>query len=245
MSHLPIIELDIVDSTNNYAMQLIDADKAQHGLTIVAQSQAAGKGQRGKTWIDTPGQSLLMSIVTDPGRPLTDQFAFNASVAEAIVHVLHKTGKFPDIHIKWPNDIIINDKKAGGILIENIIRGNRWTHSVIGLGLNVKQQDFPPDLPYATSLKKASGVDFDMVQLRNDIREGIIACTISRLPADTIMKLYNECLYKRGQQQSFSDGKHHWTATILNALPDGTLQVQLEDGTIVNYHHGQVLWDWE
>ena len=65
LSDLPIIELDSIDSTNNYAMQLIDANKAQQGMTIVAQSQSAGKGQRGRLWIDEPGQSLLMSITAN------------------------------------------------------------------------------------------------------------------------------------------------------------------------------------
>ena len=138
-SHLPIIELDSIDSTNNYAMQLIDANKAQHGLTIVTQSQSEGKGQRGKTWLDAPGQSLLMSIIIHPKKEINDQFVFNAAVAVAIANVLQKSNHNWDIRIKWPNDIIINAKKAGGILIENILRGSRWTHSVVGLGLNVKQ----------------------------------------------------------------------------------------------------------
>ncbi len=225
-------------------MQLIDANKAQQGMTIVAQSQSAGKGQRGRVWVDEPGQSLLMSIIILPAQQITDQFAFNSSVALAIARVLQQLNNNWNIRIKWPNDIIVNDKKAGGILIENLIRGSRWAHSVVGLGLNVKQVSFPPELPYATSLKIASGNDINITKLRDDIRENIILSATCQPPAEKIMAGYNEYLYKRGQKQGFSNSTQKWKATILNAHKDGTLEVQLEDGTIVFYHHGQVVWDW-
>lgn len=239
-----IIELDSIDSTNNYAMQLIDADKAQPGLTIVAQNQTGGKGQRGKTWVGIPGQSLLMSIITTPGRANSEQFAFNAQVATAIADVLRKLSDTWELRIKWPNDIIINDKKAGGVLIENVIRGSRWTHSVIGLGLNVKQEHFPPDLPNAISLKMALGHDVNMVQLRDDLREEIFNNTLYPLPAESSMKRYNEFLYKKGQKQRFSNSAGQWDATVLGVLADGSVQVQLEDGGIVSYYHGHIVWEW-
>ena len=243
-SHLPIIELDSIDSTNNYAMQLIDANKAQHGLTIVTQSQSEGKGQRGKSWLDAPGQSLLMSIIILPQKEINHQFVFNAAVAVAIANVLQNSDQSWDVRIKWPNDIIINAKKAGGILIENILRGSRWTHSVVGLGLNVKQASFPDTLPFATSLKIASGNDIDITKLRNDIRENIIVSASYLLPPEKIMAQYNEYLYKHNQKQAFSDTTGTWEATILNVHKDGTLEVQLNDGTTAFYHHGQVTWDW-
>ncbi len=226
-------------------MQLIDANKAQQGMTIVAQSQAAGKGQRGKVWTDTPGQSLLMSIIAVPGRAIQEQFVFNASVAAAIANVLQNLHKDWQIHVKWPNDIIINDKKAGGILIENVLRGNKWAYCVIGLGLNVKQLHFPDTLPFATSLKIASGNDVNMVQLRGEIRESILLCTVCPPPADKIMARYNELLYKRDQKQSFSDATGKWDATLVAVHTDGTLEVQLPDGTIAFYHHGMVTWEWQ
>jgi BirA family transcriptional regulator, biotin operon repressor / biotin---[acetyl-CoA-carboxylase] ligase len=244
LSNFTIIELDIVDSTNNYAMLLIDADKAQYGMTIVANSQTGGKGQRGKTWVDTPGQSLLMTVITDPSRPITDQFVFNSSVAVTIANVLQQLCSNWTIHIKWPNDIIINDKKAGGILIENILRGNKWTHCVIGLGLNVSHEEFPAELPFATSLKMASGTDFKMAVLRDSLAENIVAATSRHLPGVAIMNEYNKYLYRKGQKQSFNDGNGDWDATILKAKDDGTLELQLEDGTIHSYRHGQVLWNW-
>lgn len=240
----PIIELDIIDSTNNYAMNMIDADMAQAGMTIVAKSQVSGKGQRGKSWVDSFGQSLLMSIISTPLRPLSEQFVFNASVAIAIADVLAETDTNCDIHIKWPNDIIINDKKAGGVLIENVLRGPQWTYSIIGLGLNVKQDWFPPHLPFATSLKIASGKDIEIAILRNALREKILEYASYLSPVKAVMERYNEYLYKKGKAQSFSDKEREWEATILQANTDGTLQVQTKDGKMVSYTHGEVLWNW-
>ena len=239
-----IIELDFVDSTNNYAMQLIDGNKAQHGLTIVANAQTQGKGQRGKTWQDAHGQSLLMSMVVQPAHQLSDQFLFNASVAVAIANVLQKLNNNWKVNIKWPNDIIINDKKAGGILIENVLRGSKWTHSVIGFGLNIKQESLPKDLPFATSLKIASGINYDVHQVLQLVRNEILASLAIMLPAEAQMEQYNALLYKRGKKQVYMDTKGKWSVTILNALANGTIEVQLENGNIAYYHHGQVLWDY-
>ena len=225
-------------------MQLIDADKAQPGLTIVAQSQTGGKGQRGNTWVDIPGQSLLMSVITTPGQAIKGQFAFNALVAVTIANVLQKLNMGCDICIKWPNDIIVNDKKAGGILIENVLRGSLWTYCVIGLGLNVKQEHFLAELPFATSLKIASGLNVDMIRLRNDLSSALYECSLRPVPAEISMKRYNEYLYKRGQTQAFSNSNGRWVAAILGAETDGSLQVQLADGSKVFYHHGQVMWEW-
>ena len=225
-------------------MQLIDADKAQPGMTIVAQSQTGGKGQRGKTWVDNPGQSLLMSVIATPAQAVNGQFAFNALVATTVVTVLQKLCNSRDFRIKWPNDIIVNDKKAGGILIENVIRGSRWTHCVIGLGINVKQTHFPDDLPNATSLKLAFGHDFNVIQLRDELREAIMECSNCSTRAESIMTRYNEHLYKNGRKQRFKDETGEWEATIIGAQADGSLRVMLDDGSLVSYYHGQVLWDW-
>jgi BirA family biotin operon repressor/biotin-[acetyl-CoA-carboxylase] ligase len=240
----PIIELDTIDSTNNYAMRLIDADTAQPGMTIVTREQTQGKGQRGRKWVDVPGQSLLMSLITVPPYSLSDQFVFNAAVTTAIVDVLQKLSENWDISIKWPNDIIVNDKKAGGILIENILRGNGWIYAIIGFGLNIKQVSFPAELPYATSLKIASGKEFDTAALRDMLREKILAYTSMPAPANEVMDKYNSYLYRKGKLQSFGNGTDEWEATILHANANGALQVQMADGSIVPYMHGAVVWNW-
>lgn len=243
---LKLIELEYTDSTNNYAMQLINDDKAQPGTTITTLSQGKGKGQRGKVWIDEPGQSLLMSIIVCPKQLLTEQFVFSASVAVAIANVLQNFLPQCIVRVKWPNDIIINDKKAGGILIENVLRGSNWTHSVIGFGLNINQPSFPDSLPYATSLRIVSGQEMEMARIRDRVREHILAATLYPPPSARIMESYNELLYKRSELQKFSNTDGYWNATILHAGEDGSLEIRPENGTKTSiYHHGEIKWEWE
>lgn len=239
----PIIELDTIDSTNNYAMRLIDADTAQPGLTIIAREQTQGKGQRGRTWQDNAGQSLLMSIIVEPVHSLERQFLFNVAATVAITEVLQKKCENCDIRIKWPNDIIVNDKKAGGVLIENVIRGNRWAYSIIGLGLNVLQEDMPAALPYATSLYLENRQSFDIRMLRLDLRTDILK-NLYDGDDETLMRQYNQYLYRRGQLQRFSDELTEWEALINGVNAEGQLVVQLTDGSMQRYTHGSVSWQW-
>lgn len=238
----PIIELDTIDSTNNYAMRLIDADTAQDGLTIIAQEQTTGKGQRGRHWKSNHGQNLLMSIIVCPSATLDDQFLFNAAIAVAVAECMESLFEHWHISVKWPNDIIINDKKAGGVLIENVLRGSSWTYSIIGLGINVLQYDFPHDLPHAISLKRASGLDFNIMSLASNIRTQIF--TILCGDYTDILKRYNEYLYRINNYQLFADEEKEWKAVVLGAGKDGRLNVQLEDGSKVSYSHGTVQWVW-
>lgn len=241
----PIIELDTIDSTNNYAMRLADADTAQPGLTVVAAAQTKGKGQRGRSWTDAPGDSLLMSIITSPPYSIDRQFTFSAAVATAIADVLQNLSENWDVCIKWPNDIIINDKKAGGILIENILRGNNWVYAIVGLGLNVNTAAFPAELVHATSLKLEGSREFNLAELRNTLRENILMRTAKALIADEAMQQYNDYLYRKGQWQTFGTEGREWQGFIQGVSADGRLQVQLADGETAGYVHGVIEWIWQ
>ncbi len=244
MLDAPIIELDTIDSTNNYAMRLIDADTTQPGLTVAAKQQTQGKGQRGRVWNDEPGQSILMSIILAPDCTLDMQFIFSSAVAVAIADVLSDLYEQWDVRIKWPNDIIINDKKAGGILIENVLRANNWTHAVVGIGLNIGQKSFPAELPQATSLAIASGKLLDTDVLLREIRQRVIEYTSRPLLNESMLKRFNEYLFRKGKEQKFTDNHADWDAIILETVKDGTLRVQNEKGHIVQYTHGEVIWKW-
>lgn len=225
-------------------MRLVDADTALPGLTIVTREQTEGRGQRGRKWQDNPGESLLMSIVVRPMHTPDRQFPFNAEVATAIVEVLQNFSESWDVRIKWPNDIIVNDKKAGGVLIENVLRGNQWTYAIIGFGLNVNQLLISNELPYATSLAIEAGKTFNMEEIRNAIREKILLNVYAGMPETSVMKLYNEYLYRRNSWQGFADGQNEWVAEVCSVSPEGQLLVKLEDGTEVAYTHGMVNWNW-
>lgn len=245
MSDFTIIELDTVDSTNNYAMQLIDANKAYNGLTITARTQTGGKGQRGRTWMDNAGDALLMSVIITPKQAIPQQFVFNSSVAVAVATVLQNISGIPGIYIKWPNDIIVNDKKAGGILIENVLRGSTWAYSVIGIGLNINQEVMPEGLPFATSLANVTGKKFNIPGLRDAICRGISDTISGQASEAEIMTRYNHLLYKRGEKQVFRSESGVWEALIVRAHSNGTLELQTEDGRRTCYQHGDIQWEWK
>lgn len=225
-------------------MRLIDADTALPGLTIVTREQTAGKGQRGRNWSDSPGESLLMSIIVRPRHTTDRQFGFNAAVATAIFEALQKIYEHWDVRIKWPNDIIVNDKKAGGVLIENVLRGQQWAYAIIGFGLNVNQQVISNELPNATSLALAAGKQFNMEEIRNAIREKILLNVCAGAPETSVMSLYNEYLYRRNHWQSFTDDTGEWLALIEGVSPQGQLLVTLQDESHTAYTHGMVNWNW-
>ncbi len=239
----PIIRFLEIDSTNNHAARMIDADTAQAGLTVVAGEQTAGKGQRGNVWKDEPGRSLLMSVVICPNVNADAQFSFNAAVAVAVAQTLQNIDTQIEVKIKWPNDIIINDKKAAGILIENTFRGSTWSHSVIGLGLNVLQPYFPPELPNATSLFLATGKTFDIEKLMLQIRTQIIFNTNNN-HLHTFLEEYNRLLFKKGVEQLFIKEEKEFSALILGVNNNGQLVVRVDDNTEEFYTHGVVVWKW-
>lgn len=225
-------------------MNQIDAGLAGHGYAVMALSQTSGKGQRGRIWQDEPGKSLLMSLVVAPKFSLDHQFLFNATITVAIAKVLQKSVPGAVVNIKWPNDIIINDKKTAGILIENVLRGANWNFSVIGLGVNVFQESFPDILPHATSLKLNRGAIADLKILAEDIRTAILAAHDNYPTHDSIMAQYNSFLFRKNEFQRFSKNGLEHSAKILEATGKGTLKVIAPDGTTTEYIHGDFTWEY-
>ncbi len=238
----PILRFDILESTNNYAAEIIDADKAQAGLTIVAREQSAGRGQRGNSWKDVHNQSLLMSIVLRPSMPVDEQFVFLSTVAVAVTQAIQSLDQGLRVRIKFPNDIIVNDKKAAGILIENSLRGNHWTHAIIGLGINVLQSNFE-DLPQATSLLMESGKAFSVEELMVLMRTAIVERVVGA-PNEDCVDEYNRLLFKNNERQSIRIEGSLIDVIILGVSRQGFLQVQLPNGTVQKLSHGSFSWVW-
>lgn len=154
-----VIFLSETESTNSYAIELLKNVKAMNGTVIHTLNQTKGRGQRGNTWMSENARNLTFSVIlTSDFVGITNQFYLSKIAALAcydlMAHYLN-TSQF-DIKIKWPNDILINTKKAGGILIENVYNGQKLQYSVIGIGLNINQINFD-ELANATSIAKLKG----------------------------------------------------------------------------------------
>lgn len=201
MSAQSIIVLEKVESTNNYAMGLIQKGVICSGTGVFAYEQTAGKGRRGKSWLTVTGQNILLSIVVEmKWQPVLDQFPLSMAVALACRDFISEK-VVDDVYIKWPNDIFITDSKAAGVLIENVIQGTLWQWSVIGIGINVNQENFDGIDAKITSLKKKSGKEYDVLELASELQKMVLK-RIDDLKAGGVTHLideYNTHLYGRGR----------------------------------------------
>jgi len=159
-----IIHFKRVDSTSNYIATLLKESKIVNGLVILADEQTDGRGQRGAKWQSTPGENLLFSFFIEYGDlPIFEQQTITHATSIAISNCL--THFQIASSIKWPNDIVIGNKKIAGILIENQFQGNKIKSSIIGIGLNVLQQDFP--IINTTSISNETGTSVSLKDVLN------------------------------------------------------------------------------
>jgi BirA family biotin operon repressor/biotin-[acetyl-CoA-carboxylase] ligase len=136
-----IIYKETLDSTNNYAAILLSRGELAHGTVIMAGEQTAGRGQRGATWTAEPHKNLIFTCFLQyDNLSVEKQEAITQAVSLALIALLREKGV--EAAIKWPNDIIANNRKMAGILIENQLERDRVKNSIIGIGLNVNQQNF-------------------------------------------------------------------------------------------------------
>jgi len=169
-AHWRLLEFDSVASTNTIALGLAD-DPANHGVVVLAREQTAGRGQYGRSWVAPPGSSVLMSILLFPPPALRRPALLTAWAAVAVCDLCeHLTGLPP--RIKWPNDVLIQDRKVCGILIEQRSTGPDKIAAVVGVGLNVTQSAATfaeAGLLEAASLAFFSSQSFDCRQIAEEL----------------------------------------------------------------------------
>jgi len=158
-----LISLEKINSTNRYAQQLLEQNEnALEGTVITAKEQVEGRGQRGNNWEAEADKNLTLSIILKPNFLSIDkQFQLNKMISLAIFDFI-KLKINEQVSVKWPNDIYIGNKKVAGILIENILRQNKITQTVVGIGINVNQIIFSDENKNAISLKMLTEFDFDL-----------------------------------------------------------------------------------
>ena len=230
------MEYGKIGSTNEEMNRLLGKEDLEEGTVIRAEYQSAGKGHRGNAWLSDRGMNLLFSILLKPGYlPAEEAFHLSRIVSLALTDVIDKQGI--KTRIKWPNDILVGTRKICGILIENSITGDRISHSVIGVGLNVNQGIFNTGIPAPTSLFLEKECQFDMKLLLEEFRsfmEGWYQVLLYG-HKDRIMDAYLDNLYRLEVPAQYSDGESVFTASICGVLPGGELEVRLERGETRRY----------
>lgn len=161
-----LIHLEVVDSTNDYASDLIRSSKVPSGTTILALNQKNGRGQRSAMWTTEASKNLTFSLIFFSDLKIEKAFYLNIAASLAVFKTLEDL-KIPS-KIKWPNDILVNGNKICGILIDNVFSGKKIQSSVIGIGLNVNQKDFE-ELLNATSIVNELGCELEVIDIYNQL----------------------------------------------------------------------------
>lgn len=228
-----LIRLKEVDSTNTFLRDALSKSTPfLDGTVILAEKQFAGRGQSGNSWQSEEGKNLTFSILLNPSfLQVEQQFELNKAISLALNDVLYKyfNGK---AHIKWPNDLYIDNKKIGGMLIENIIQGSRIKHAIVGIGLNVNQSQFPDNLKNISSFKQELHQDYDLMGILSEICSSVEARYL-QLRAGAFEKLDKEYLQKLYLMHQWSlfkfDGRIE-SGKILGVSAIGQLLLETTEG---------------
>jgi BirA family biotin operon repressor/biotin-[acetyl-CoA-carboxylase] ligase len=232
-----IIAYPRLTSTNDIAKR--EAKKeAREGTVILAEEQTAGKGRLKRAWLSPKG-SVALSIILHPTPAQLPSLIMVASLA--VVHCIEKvSGLKPQI--KWPNDVLVNDKKICGILIESDVRGKAVDYAVIGIGLNVnlKPSDFPEIAATATSLSKELGRELALAELIRCLLVEAERLYLALPEGDAVFEEWRQRLVTLGQEVEVSSGQTVYKGLAESVSSDGSLFLRQPDGKLIKIVAGDV-----
>ena len=237
-----IIKLNAIDSTNSYLKKLVAETNPEDYTVVVTATQESGRGQMGTVWQSEPGKNLTCSVFKrTKSIALEDNFIISMVVSIALIKTLEYF-QIPKLNIKWPNDILSEQKKICGILIENVIKSNTIEATIIGIGSNVNQIDFP-GLPRATSMQLLRGKSFEIDEVLQKLMENL-KIYFSNLKLDRKEKLkaiYLSLLFRKDKPSTFADTSgNHLTGIIKGVSSTGHLEVLLEDEVIRYFNFKEI-----
>jgi len=223
-----------LSSTNKTAWQYIDK---QSGFCIATGFQSSGRGQAGNSWTSEPNKNLLASYIFSLDIKPAECFAISMITSLAVVSLLKSYGCTAEI--KWPNDIIVDNKKIAGILIENIVSGDKVEKSIIGIGLNLNQTEFA-GLPNATSLKFILKKEFDIQTVARELQHCLITeFENNKKPSQELKKSYFELLFRKDRAM-YRDNNSTFEGKIIDIDFDGALKIQKSDNCTESYYFKEV-----
>lgn len=236
-----------VDSTNIFANNLLSKSTPIEGTVIYTDNQYAGRGQIGSKWESEAGENIILSVILYPKfLPIQSQFKLNQVVALSVYDLL-KEYIFPvdQLSVKWPNDIYINDKKIGGILIENKLKGSLLASTIIGVGLNINQTNFSPNLPNPTSLlleTENRGDTYDLIGSFCEHLERrylqLKAGQHHNLDQDYLKVLYG---YQEWRTYRIAKTEAPFKGKVIGISPEGKLQIQTTN-EILEFYFKEVVF---
>src|ERR1700758_1059726 len=223
-----------VDSTNRVALDLGHAGEPE-GAVVIAEEQTAGRGRAGHAWHSERATGIYVTLLLRPHlAPVQAPLLTMMAGLSAHTAIQAQTGLTVDL--KWPNDLLIHEKKVGGILTEMHAEPSQVRFVIVGIGINVNQEKFPAELASATSLRVESGRPQSRLELlvrllrefERDYNE-----FLSDGPASVIERFTRVSSYARGKRVRVSNGKDNFTGTTAGLGPEGLLQVKRDNGQVM------------
>ncbi len=228
---------DSLPSTNSYLLDLTKKN-AMSWVVIYAKDQTQGKGYAGNTWKTTAGENLTFSfsITTDLSYP--ELIFLNEWIANVLRDFLARY--LSEVWVKWPNDLIANDKKLVGVLIESFQR-NQQMHTVVGIGLNVNQTQFENN-PKASSLKLLTDKKYDLLALLGDLMSDfqVKFYQIQEKNFQEIHQSYQNHLYRKDVLSTFKTNDTIFRGWIRKTDTDGKLWVEGENNELKSFLHKEI-----
>lgn len=226
-----IMMFDRVDSTNRIALEMA-SQGLPGGIVILAEAQEKGKGRLGREWFSPEGMNLYFSLLLRPYQPARDFPLYSLATSVALIEAIQRTTGLA-VQIKWPNDVVLEDKKLAGILLESEVRGDQSPSLVVGVGVNVNigLTDFPPELQKtATSLRIALGRPVDradlLIELFNQLVEQYRLVDDKALLIQAVRQ-HCQTLGRRVRVQTARQEFEGWAEDLQE---DGALLIRMGDG---------------
>lgn len=218
---------DVIDSTNAQAARLSE-DRIGNGALIVADSQHAGRGRRGRSWESPAGSSIYMSILLKPEINPNNASMITLVAALAVSRAITQISGKP-AGIKWPNDIVMNGKKVCGILTEMSAQFDYVNHIIVGIGINVNVESFSDEIAdMATSLQLETGVRIsraELIALICEQFEEVYEIYMQTQDLRNLVKEYNASLVNMHQSVKVLDPKEPFEGRAMGITPRGELMV--------------------
>jgi len=235
---LKLIKLNAIASTSSFLKELAQNSTLENFTVVTTNEQTNGRGQQSNSWVSEPHKNLTTSIfIKDFDLQINNQKYLNFAISLAVFEVLLEE-QIPKPTIKWPNDIMSANNKICGILIENNIRNHKIYATIVGIGLNVNQTEFPYLLKNVTSFKKIKDTDFNLdallLKLIEKIKEKIQLLASKKY--DVLENDYLKVLYKKNIPTMFKNSSDVLFMGIISGISaSGNLLVELEDETIKEF----------
>ena len=240
---MKIIKLDAIDSTNSFLKKKLSNQKIDDLTIVYSKNQFKGRGRTKKEWISEPNKNIAFSLFKKfKTNDLEHFFLLNLIVSISILELLKKF-RVKNVSVKWPNDIMVKNKKISGILIENKIKKNNSINSIIGIGININQEKFP-DLMFATSIINETGNYFDVDLLATELADIIISnFKISESNSNFFLRIYNKKLYNKNQiihfQNKFAEIR---VGKIVKVDLSGNLMIMNKRGEIECFRENEIIF---